>query len=171
MCKCSYVNYGSQTHCLQSREYIHAAATDGFADFFATALFNSRVEDDGVFVNYKENWILNVTETWQVVDPPTAWNAYQVAPGYAYDRWMEKYCSDDMTNKGVGLDWLHFMYEMWTTGDNKFSVAELADVWADTAGTTKAWSELLATVGTQWGAGSDEYWLFYNKGGQAGVRH
>jgi hypothetical protein len=102
-------------------------------------------------------------------DPPTAWNAYQVTPENWADRWMEKYCSDDMTDRGVELDWLHFLYEMWTTGTYKFSVSELLDVWAGAAGSD--WDDLLTEVEDTYGDPSSELSLFETKGYQAGVDH
>jgi hypothetical protein len=166
-CKCSHVTYGSQAHCLQSREYIKHGAQEGFGHLFASALYNSRVENDGKYVYCKEAFDL-LGDLWVIMDPPRGWNAFQVLPESFSDRWMEKYCSNGMANRGVELDWLRFFYEMWTSGDYKFSISELLDVWADTS-SPYYWNSLLDTVEDQHGSGTSKYWLFYNKGQQAGV--
>lgn len=56
-CTCDHVTYGEDSHCLQSREPNDTAAAEGFAHFFATMVYNYRVENNGRFVNPKEAWI------------------------------------------------------------------------------------------------------------------
>ncbi len=177
LCKCEHTSYGSPAHCLQSREYIRHGAQEGFAHFFATAVFNNRTENNGKYVYCKESWVGD-GESFTSYDPPRVVNAYQVTPETYYDRWMEKYCSvlyegEDlvgMANRGTESDWLHFLYEMWTTGDYKFSVSELLEVWAETS-YYKYWNDLVDTVGDLYGNPSNERTLFVTKGDQAGVDH
>lgn len=169
LCNCDHIeDYGSDAHCLGSREPSCPAQGEGFGHFFASAVFNSRVENDGKYVYPKEAWTLS-GDLWIAMDPPTAWNAYITDSTLYYDRWMETYCDPGAANKGVELDWMRFFWEIWTTGDDKFSMDQISDVWEDTA--TCYWDDLLSTVSTQWGNPSNKRTLFISKGNQAGVDH
>jgi hypothetical protein len=179
LCSCNHVSYGSQWHCLQSRELGKHGEQEGFGHFIATALYNSRVENDGKYVYCKESW-MGDGESFTPYPPPRVLNAYQVTPENYYDRWMEKYCSSfveeqdgdpvGMANRGVESDWLHFFYEMWTTGTYKFEAAELLNVWDET-GSPYLWDDLVDTVGVEYGNPSNERSLFISKGDQTGVNH
>ena len=173
-CTCDHIGgYGSDLHCLQSREKAVTAQGEGFAHFVATAAMNARVENDGRFVYPKPEFIYS--GGWTTTGPPSPTNAYQVLPESNSDRWMEKYCPPGDISRGVELDWLRFYYEIWTTGTYKFSTQDIVDVWDDVTDDEFGWDNnagsILPTVEAQWGAGTSKTNLFEDKGLQAGVDH
>lgn len=172
LCKCDHVSGTDpmiRYHCLQSREYINTAETEGWAQFYATRLFNNQQEGHGTFVYYKQAWI-NLG-FWEVAQPPVAFNAYYNGT------WMEDRCLAD--DRGVELDWLNFFWNVHTAPEGsvaRLSVDELTNVWA-AAGYQGRWDEelfpalLSALPGDE---SSDNYlkrWNFYAKGIYAGVVH
>jgi hypothetical protein len=75
-CKCDHVSGDDMNrwHCVQSWEYIVTTQTEGWAQFYATRLFNNQTEGAGKFVYYKE--FLFAYPDWWVALPPIAFNAY-----------------------------------------------------------------------------------------------
>ncbi|MBN2803371.1 MAG: hypothetical protein JXR91_09775 [Deltaproteobacteria bacterium] len=173
LCQCSYVdNFGGDAHCMQSREAAQSAQSEGFAHFFSTAIFNDRSENNGVYVYPKES-LKASSLGYLIIDPPTAFDAY-LKSGSDNNQWMEHKCNPGDVDQGVELDWLHFYFELWTSGANEWSIDEMFDIWSDTTG-NYGWNNgsngIMDIVNSQMGSGSDKRNLFYNTGIASGVDH
>ncbi len=168
-CNCDHIDPASnngkgQWHCLQSREEIKTAQGEGWAQAYATMLFNhqgSTSGADAAFVYYKaKNDIF-------LVFPPLYVNAkYQI-------RRMETYCNDAIVDRGTEQDWLVFFTTVWQDTTNRFSAAELIDVsyfWNPPL-FTSYWSELVDNVGGIYGPLNDKTIHFTDTGFSAGVDH
>jgi hypothetical protein len=174
-CTCNYVEHGSQLHCLMSREYGDAAQEEGFGHFFAAAMFNDRIENNGKFVYCKESLNQDL-DTDNPIHPPSAWNAFVTDNGQWYNKYMSEQCDPGDVARGVELDWLRFYYEMWTTGTYKYSVGELLDIWEvvqDQTPDDYGWDNTDRSVYPSAGDlfSGDKLLLMWNKGVQEGVNH
>ena len=173
ICACGHVPNPSGTnirwHCLQSREYVGAAAAEGWAQFFATATYNSRFEEDCVFVYYKPVLLEDGTET----GPP------YVVDCTEFPQWMNTHCDPGDLDLGNEWDWLTFFWSLYTNPDGGMTVSMMSEIWAETSRTRldyhtslgETWDDLLETVGRQWGIGSDRHITFGITGHAAGVNH
>lgn len=113
LCRCDHVMSSNQAHCLQSRETLTTAFTEGFAHFVAVKLFNDPEQSSCRFSYYKE--FLSTSGT--VLAPPVNINC-----GGAY-RWMEsRGCA--APDRGTEYDWMNFL---WTV--NKTSTLALDELW------------------------------------------
>lgn len=177
-CRCDHIaNYGSTTsHCLQSREYAQPAQAEGFANFVSSAVFNARVENDGVYVHAKPIW-KKVNGVWRNdIMPPNAWLAYPA--NTLYDRWMENQCDPGDQALGVELDWMHFFYETWTTGnDYKLTIRQLTNIWNDVTDPESGWDNATNKIGirkaceNRWGEEHPKSVIFRDAAEVAGVDH
>ena len=101
LCKCNYgTEWGNTVHCLQSREASGGAQFEGFAHAFASRVFNSPFQANGVFVYYKPFEY----PAYYFQYPPEGRNAFGPM------RWMESFCL--APEHGVELDWLTFEYNL-----------------------------------------------------------
>jgi hypothetical protein len=174
-CRCiDFTAYGGNTHCMGSRDPIEAAESEGFADFFSTAVFNNRSESETKIFSYPQETYfcflsggkgyLNID--W---DPPHVFPASLDESGSNCNTFMTYVCDPGEADLGVELDWLRLTWELWTTG-NEFSMDQISDIWEDTSGGN--WDDLLATVESQWEASDpDKVNVFNNKSIQSGVNH
>jgi hypothetical protein len=162
LCSCAYdLSWGNTEHCMQSREHIGGAQVEGFAQFFASRVFNNPAQGDGTLVYYKpiawDNWM----------DP--AWPPSPVDPANTY-RWRNTECPAAFT--GVEMDWMGFFYAltMEYTSDS-VPVSDLVGVYRHACGqgspsscniTFTTWSFLSFWKNSYWSNNPDaiNYWNF-----------
>lgn len=161
LCQCDHIDFPAmRSHCLQSREHIGAAQTEGFAHFHAAALFNHPLEANAAFAYYKEvRWQNGGPDQY----PPVGVSAFYPSGTW---HWMETYgCATGGT--GTEIDWMNFLYEVHTKTANKFSMVDIARVFKDACGgsnctpaTTTTWTSLQNAVSARFGPSSARalYW-------------
>lgn len=117
-CRCDHVGSSNSLHCLQSRETIEVAVSEGFAHFIAARLFNEPTTSPCRFDYYKEFLLASGVEE---------------GPPYRFDcslwpRWMENQgCADD--DRGTEYDWMSFLYALTRgTAASRWSIQEVLDV-------------------------------------------
>lgn len=130
-----------QTHCWKkggshafcTREWVGAAAKEGFAHFIAAASFNERSSTNGVFNYYgSKRWDINDSKVDRFAPTPLTPDSNGQWGGYT-----DAYCRAPSKYKHLGSegDWLNFFWGLWTQGgSNRFDIGEIEDVWADTPG-------------------------------------
>lgn len=101
-------------HEMNQKEFTSAAASEGWAHFYAAVAFNDSSDTSCGFVYYKpQDYNLNT-----VVE--TAANTYldcdigPTSPNVADFAYMETYCDGTFENRGVELDWLRFWWDFYT---------------------------------------------------------
>ena len=152
-CKCAHVDPddGSRAHCFQSREWTREAMGEGYAHFFASALFNDRPAD-GQF-NPRDCWFAYPKQGYDwfpigndvmflAVDdtPPVFHMCANVKPGVKPEYpvtpfpWMDNLCNpgeeDDDEDVGVERDWLSFFWHLYADDlgapdDKRFSIEDI----------------------------------------------
>jgi hypothetical protein len=154
MCSCEHVTTSNKQHCLQSREFMAAAQTEGFGHFFATDLFNNGSQSDGMFAYYKEVNLFGTS-----LPPPVQVN---VTVG---SKWMATFCMPPMfeAGKGTEIDWLAFYWQLNNRTSSAFTYTNFRDVYqlaCGGAGTNctssdnPEWLPLSIAVGTLYGSTS-----------------
>lgn len=124
MCNCTHVTgSGSNSiHCLQSREIIGGAEVEGFAQFYASRIWNDPSSSSCEFTYYKRFR----TSPTTVLDPPivlSCKNAIGSNP-----KWMITNC--DSTNEGIEYDWMLFLYGINTANTTeRTTVNNLSDIY------------------------------------------
>jgi hypothetical protein len=105
LCRCDHVPpIQGPEHCLQSRESYDVSATEGFAQFFGTKLFNLDTQGDATLNYYKRfRYGQGELDYW---DPPVP------ADAFGYVHWIDDYCTQPLTDFGVEWDWLNFFYKV-----------------------------------------------------------
>ncbi len=120
-------------HAFCTREWVGAAAKEGFAHFIAAATFNQRSSTDGVFNYYNsKRWDINNSKVDRFAPTPLTPDSNDQWGGYT-----DTYCRAPSKFKHLGSegDWLNFFWGLWTQGgSNRFDIGEIEDVWADTPG-------------------------------------
>jgi hypothetical protein len=137
LCRCDHVPLDQQLHCLQSLEEPNAAQVEGYAQYFASRVFNQDIDEGGAgctFVYYKEfldtacvpGAVCRAHPTVAglfINDPPVP------LPCAVAKRWRDTSClgatpSTALLNTQTELDWLQFYYgianapvtsERWTS--------------------------------------------------------
>jgi len=100
----------SQTsHALHSKEYQSAALTEGFAQFYATAAWNSEGQTGGWFRYYKDYYKNGSVTNVNVENGNTG----------GATRYMEKNCSGSDAGRGVELDWMRAFWDYRTNSGTK----------------------------------------------------
>jgi hypothetical protein len=178
VCKCSYgITHGGTNHCMTSREPIFAAESEGYAHFFSSTVFNSRNTEPTEYMQYQDSFTCGIEEGVRGMalgpyTPPVALPAGFRDSETQCDSWMENSnmdCDPGPADKGVELDWMHFLWELWTT-DNEYTVADINSIWQDT--TDGHWDGLNATVVDLWSVSDPgKVDRFVEIGDQAGVNH
>ncbi len=126
LCSCDHIDTDTTTdgcqHCLQSREYIRAGESEGWAHYFSTVVFNNRSSQDGWFGYYKDiNYAAPATDC---TSPPCPIDVTDDKT------WMEDQCSDGYADRGVEWDWLAFFWGLWTEdATNRYTMNQIALVW------------------------------------------
>lgn len=138
------------THKFFTREWVGAAASEGFAHFIAAATFNWRSTASGVFTYYKNNVYTTDFSGPTPASTPIKVGRYHSFElnGIAYNgnpntlpTYSNLYCQPPTIFKHLGSegDWLFFFWGLWTGGgESRFNIAEIKEVWANTPATEKA---------------------------------
>jgi hypothetical protein len=171
LCKCDHydTSWSNQMHCLQSREITGGAQLEGFAQAFASRVFNQNGETGARFVYYKPFLYSNLVVGY----PPLA----SFPDGYS--RWMETNCTS--ADRGTELDWMQFFYHV--SAEYSASFTKLSDLFAiyrrACTGTatgmcndhTVSWTKLLDAAKAHYGgsATNAKYLRFRDAGISSGV--
>jgi hypothetical protein len=119
LCACNHIRAANAWHCLQSIERTGAAQVEGFAQFFASRVWNDKTEADCTFAYYKE--FLDQIGTTHA--PPVAIDC--ASP----QKWRNNHCNmganADFTTE---VDWLGFLYNLNVLGPEATRVA-MTDLW------------------------------------------
>jgi hypothetical protein len=116
-CRCDHVESANQYHCLQSREGLGDAITEGWGQFYGSKVFNKPYQDDCVFAYYKEflnDGDVELVPNWHsCVEPAT---------------WMESKCEGQ--RRGTEFDWMQFLYFVNTQSDFPATIADFAAIFS-----------------------------------------
>lgn len=166
-CRCTpHVVSANSLHCLQSREYAGDAAQEGWAHFYATAIFNEG-SNAGSFTYYKEFWTYGGT-----INPPLL--NYEVSTTPV--TWLELFCMGvpipaGNQTRGTQLDWQYFFYNLHRlSAANNYSLDDIARVYANaTNGGSATWAQLVTSAATQFPGAKGTRWQ--TLGASFGVDH
>jgi hypothetical protein len=142
-CGCDHITAANRLHCLQSVETTHDAVTEGFAQFFASALYNGPVTEGGVssaepctFWYYKEG-LLDACPDEALYDCTPVGDKVKVMPPFpvacaAADQWRDQVCGGAATapnpvleNMGTERDWMQFLFNWNRRGPSNSSMFEM----------------------------------------------
>ena len=134
-CRCESVVSSNQGHCLNSREYLSTAQSEGWGHFFASKVMNDFTSitpaSPGAFGYYKELWT-DAFDTYGnhiVKLPPSQTAVSPLSPV----KWRNRHCG--APEFGSEWDWLTFLTNLHTQGTTKWTMAEISDVWQRACGT------------------------------------
>lgn len=182
MCRCDHVDLANKLHCLQSLEAPGGGQLEGFAQFYASKVWNRRSDADCTFVYYKEfldqacrsGECSTVTPsapsrfaTLQRSIPPVAMSC--AAPTL----WRNNNCN--VPAFGTELDWLSFFWTLHgaAPGAMPLAMADINSVYTTSCGGSCAgdqpWKKLAAAAVTRFGLGSAKATRFAAVGAQTGV--
>ena len=126
---------GNNHHSLLSREYVEAAANEGFAHFYSADVFNDHDETDCKFGYYKDEYGLPLPIAVDCENANTiSGNPFSV-------KFMESECDpgislpigfDIFGGSGVELDWLRAFWDVHTNGSNPPHMNTILD-WLESA--------------------------------------
>jgi len=148
-CRCDQVVSANQLHCIQSLEQYAAAFLEGFAHFYASKLYNNRLEADCTFGYYKEVYIL-----FGVLSPTVPVACASTS------EWRDSHCTA-IANSAVEMDTMRFYWALYSTLPDRFTMDEIAALFS--AAQTHAgflpitWSDLKAGAATVFGAFTPKY--------------
>jgi hypothetical protein len=94
-------------HALHSNEWSSSALTEGFAQFYATAVWNDTTETDGVFHYYKDDYKSGTVQDVDMADGPLG----------GEDTYLRNVCPGSDASKvghGVELDWSRQLWDYRT---------------------------------------------------------
>ncbi len=167
-CTCDHVDdYGSDLHCMGSREKIGTAQCEGFAHFFSAAVFNDNDNMYGILGYPKEAWVFTGENYYVDTTPPVAFNAV------SYKRWMENECDPGNADKGTEHDWMSYFWNVWADGSYESTIDEINDVFdnADSSTYGIKWTDMMDSVEDKYDYGTGDYYQWLNNGDSAGVDH
>lgn len=122
-CRCDHItgSGSNDIHCLQSKQALGATQAEGFAQFYASRVWNDPTSASCTFAYYKKFKNPDLT----VTSPPVV-KSCKNAIG-SNPKWMITYC--DGTDKGTEYDWMLFLYAINTSaGTDKTTFASLRDI-------------------------------------------
>ena len=112
-CNCYRNNPSSPpTTCIHSRTFIETAEQEGWANFFASAMFNYRSSTSGYWTISSKTYVPSGSSVSWDSTPPIAFNLLQRW------KWMENHCGSttsqtaEMANRGVITDWVQFFWQV-----------------------------------------------------------
>lgn len=167
LCRCDHVTSGNPVHCLQSREEIGGAQVEGWAQFYASRVWNNRDQSDCAFVYYKD------VEFLSIEPPPVEVDCkYQM-------KWMENFCL--ASDQGTEWDWMAFLYDVNTApASARSTIDDLGAIYVASCGGSLCetgndqghWSTLDGAAFTYYGGlGSAKYSRFVTASDNFGVNH
>lgn len=181
LCRCNSVVVDDQLHCLQSLELPGAAELEGFAQFFASKVWNRGLENNCTYVYYKnfddtaclpgvEDCAPSTANPGLFTNKPPIPVACNVAV-----RWRNTHCVDssssvDVLQYGTEYDWMEFFYAINNARDSaeRWIMADIFNAYLAACSDSYDPKNTRACVGTNvtWtGAGKDGRSLV--KGAQA----
>jgi hypothetical protein len=182
LCRCDHVDVANKLHCLQSVETPGGAQVEGFAQFYASKIYNRLADNDCTFVYYKEflDQTCRSDECSQIApSPPTQYPFLQRSvPPLGVDcanppRWRNVHCA--MPDFGTELDWMAF-YWLIHSGSGGAAPLSMADIYgvyttacAGSCNRDQPWEVLETAAVTLFGAGTTQAIRFANGGRAAGV--
>jgi hypothetical protein len=144
MCACDHVDTSNKLHCLQSVEEHGAANVEGFAQFFASRVWNRASDGDCTFKYYKEFFDGEcVPGSSSCEDFAGGKRSRPPIPVSCLSpiRWRNKHCLDlqvgpveAVTDFGTELDWMGFLYASNTQGSNALSMSDIFGVFRTACG-------------------------------------
>ncbi|MBN2718927.1 MAG: hypothetical protein JXX14_23980 [Deltaproteobacteria bacterium] len=150
------------SHHFNSREWIGAAAMEGYAHFISAANLNNRAPDGWYPTNGWRRYDISSNKMAEVRLAPDSNGEW---PGY-----INTWCRPPSKYRHLGseVDWLLFFWGLWTTGgDSRFDIEEINDVWKNTSH-KNAYCVPRTTTETTWiythlAAGYEEGWTCKDK--------
>jgi hypothetical protein len=131
-CTCDRVVSSNRDHCLNSRENISTASTEGWGHFMSARLLNDTTQPC-IFNYYKEIWDgVDAMGLPKVKTPPAATRVSCTTP----KKWRNTNCAQVET--GTEWDWMTFLMNVHTQGVSKLNMTELTDVWKLACGSATA---------------------------------
>jgi hypothetical protein len=103
--------FDAGAHALHSEEHSASALTEGFAQFYATAVWNDTTEQDGAFHYYKDDYKNGTVQDVDMADGPLG----------GEDAYLRNVCTGDDAAKaghGVELDWARQLWDYRTRPGN-----------------------------------------------------
>lgn len=113
-----------QKHEAVSKEYQSAAASEGFAHYYAAVSFNDTAQSDCGFAYYKStDWNLDDN-----LDPQ--WVSCEGGPMTGVDGhdYLGDWCTGTLTNRATEWDWLRFLWDLDT--DEGVTTEQIFEIWA-----------------------------------------
>jgi hypothetical protein len=144
MCTCDHVDTSNKLHCLQSLEEHGAANVEGFAQFFASRVWNRASESDCTFKYYKEFFDGDCVPGSSSCEdfaggkrsrPPIPVSCLSPIR-WRNNHWLDLQVSPGelVTDFGTELDWMGFLYASNTQGSNALSMADIFGVFRTACG-------------------------------------
>jgi hypothetical protein len=131
-CGCDHVTSANGLHCLQSIERSTSAQNEGFAQFFASRVWNTQDEADCTFVYYKEFLApacLNDDCVMRgVFQDTTLYNNPPPVPQSCVTphKWRNRNCAMTDANMSTEIDWMAFLYNLNSVGALR---SPMTDIW------------------------------------------
>ncbi|HMI93763.1 MAG TPA: hypothetical protein VK509_20455, partial [Polyangiales bacterium] len=166
LCRCDFVTVSNKLHCLNSREEVAPAQTEGFAHFYAANLMNRRTENSCVFTYYKE-----LVHPVGVLPPPVPVQCNTMPA------WRDAFCPKNDT--GTEVDWLAFYWRLTSDGgvasSRRFSLADFESLYEEACGDilcngdVPKFSDLVAAARRRFVTNPAKIAFFIEAGAAAGV--
>jgi hypothetical protein len=139
MCGCAHIDSANRLHCLQSIEHVAAAENEGFAQFFASRVFNDPSNPDECTFNYYKEGLFDACPTHpdHEFDCEPRNGKIKVLPPFPVpcstaDRWRNTRCgglpaTNDTTlaQMGTEQDWMQFLWSWNTKAPSNASLVEI----------------------------------------------
>ncbi len=135
LCRCDHVTVANDWHCLQSVELPGAAQTEGYAQFYASRIWNNAADNDCVFGYYKEfrdrtcpagaDCTQLGTDDWSIF-PPVA------RACKAPVKWRNRECPN--VEYGTEYDWMGFLYAVNTDSVAGLSIEDIFGAYVEACG-------------------------------------
>ncbi len=161
-CSCDHVSGSNGLHCLQSYEHGSAAQIEGFAQFYASRVWNNP-GSGCLFHYYKQFRNDNGTVTVPPVDTSCG----------NYVNWRDEHCFGSWG--GTEYDWMQFFWNLEAGTGTTVSMYELFDMYRGActndwcSGESVSWEELASSAAAEFGGGSAKYNAVIAAGDAAGV--
>jgi hypothetical protein len=129
LCRCDHVTVANSLHCLQSLERVSAAQLEGYAQFYASRIWNNAADPDCVFGYYKE--FRDRTCPAGATCTPTGSDVSIFPPAPVTCKEAVKWRNNECPTPefGTELDWMGFLYDVNTNAAAKVTMVELFGVY------------------------------------------
>jgi hypothetical protein len=172
-CTCDFVeDPNDRLHCLNSREGMAAARSEGWGHAFSTQLVNSITDSTAPFGYYKRVYDPQAQNQTCVSGQPHVLCAPVTADGALNFNWMESYCNQ--SNAGIELDWFAFFYQLDNYTANSWTPANFWNVFyteCPSGSCAVTWNTLQTASASYFGSGSAKALYMASAGDANGVNH